>query len=325
MHKPEYVEIIDRMVDHLDRFFIASRLEYACSRLIYQRIWNSQPSDIFLDDILGFLEGPGKQFLQSADIAAYFHIYQMLGDKENSETHYQEVRKLLKEHSVLFTNEENYTLYGYVQNYVTAQLNAGKSEYLDEIFQIYQEMLKKKAFLFNGYLDASVYKNIVTVGLRLRQFEWVRNFLEEYRGYLHPSHQNPAYHSNVAAWHYARKEYSKALRELLMTDLIDVYYHLNVRQMQLKIYFEQKENEALNSLIDAFSSYLKRNKQISESKKEGFGNLVRFIRKAARLRQRGFTLNQEAFEQQKDNLLEEIQTTPNLPIRSWLQEHVEAF
>lgn len=325
MHKPEYVEITDRLVDHLDNFFIASRLEYACNRLVYQKIWNFRPDDIFLDDILVFLKGPGTHFLDSPNIAAYFHIYNMLGEKADTEIHYRSLKAILSEQSEAFTKEENYTLYGYAQNYVTSQLNAGKSEYLEEIFRIYQEMLEKKAFLFNGYLDAGMYKNIATVGLRLGQHDWIQGFLDDYRGFLHPSHQNPAYHYNVAALYYSRKEYSKALRELLMTDLIDVYYHLNVRQMQLKIYLEQEENEALNSLIDAFSSYLKRNKQISDSKKEGFSNLVRFIRKSARLRQRSFTVRQEVFDQQKENLINEIRTVPNLPNRSWLLEHVENF
>jgi hypothetical protein len=325
MHQPEYVEITDRMVDHLDHFLIASRLEYACNRLVYQKIWNFRANDVFLEDILDFLQGPGTHFLNSPNIAAYFHIYNMLGEREDTEQHYRNLKTILGEHQASFTQEEKYTLYGYAQNYVTTQLNAGKSEYLEEIFRIFQEMLTNDAFLFNGYLDAGMYKNIVTVGLRLRQYDWVQRFLDEYRSFLHPSHQNPAYHYNVAAWHYAKQEYSKALRELLMTDLIDVYYHLNVRQMQLKIYFEQEEHEALNSLIDAFSSYLKRNKQISDTKKEGFSNLVRFIRKAARLRQRSISLRQETFEAQKENLLNEIDTVPNLPIRSWLREHVEGF
>ncbi|MEZ4687379.1 MAG: hypothetical protein R3B47_15310 [Bacteroidia bacterium] len=324
-HQPDYINITAVMAEHLDHFYLASKLEYGCSLRIMKQLWKHEPEYALLNQLVSFLEKEGAHYLEDPLIRVYFHTFKMLALDENSEGSYKVLMDVLSNHTAIFTKEETYGLYIYAQNYVTAQLNSGKSEYLEDVFRIYQEMLEKEVFLFNGYLDAGVYKNIVTVGLRLHKYDWVQQFLDDYRGFLHPSHQNPAYHYNVAAWHYARKEYSKALRELLMTDLIDVYYHLNVRQMQLKIYFEKEESEALNSLIDAFSSYLKRNKQISESKKEGFGNLVKYIRKAARLRQRGFTLSQETFDQQKENLLHEIQTTPNLPIRSWLQEHVEVF
>ena len=216
-------------------------------------------------------------------------------------------------------------MYIYAQNYVTSQLNVGKSEYLEEVFRLYREMLEKEVFLINGYLDAGVYKNIVTVGLRLGQFDWVEIFLDKYQSYLHPFHQNAAYHYNLAAYYYTGGDYSNALRELLQIDLFDVYYHLNVRQMQLKIYFEQEEDDALHSLMDAFLSYLKRNKQVSDTKLQAYRILVKFIRKAARLRQRSYTMETDAFTKLKNGLLEEIATAPSLPNRAWLKERVEGF
>ena len=324
-HRPDYVQITARMVDHLDRFFIASRLQHGCSRLVYMQVWKTESDTFFLDEIIHFLEGKGKMYLESPYVGAYYHIYSMLSGEADTEKHYESLRQVLSSQSDAFTPDETYTLYGYAQNYVSRQLNAGKSDYLEEIFRLFQEMLEKEVFLINGYLDAGVYKNMVTVGLRLGQFDWVADFLDTYRSYLHPTHQDAAYHYNVAAYYYARGEYSKALRELLQTDLIDVDYHLNVRQMQLKIYLEQEEDEALHSLMDAFSSYLKRNKQVSDSKLQAYRNLVKFIRKAARLRQRSYGLEKEAFIKLKNTLLEEIATAPNLPNRAWLKERVEGF
>lgn len=324
-HQPDYIEITGRMVTHLDRFYLASKLEYGCSLRIMRQMWKHQPEHVFLNELVSFLENDGSMYLEDPLIKVYFHTYKILDPDVKSEDSYQTLIDILTHETDVFTKEETYGLYIYAQNYVTSQLNTGASSYLTEIFRLYKEMLEKEVFLFNGYLDGGVYKNIVTVGLRLNQFDWVESFLHKYQKFLHPSHQNPAFHYNVAAYYYALGEYSKALRELLQTDLIDVYYHLNVRQMQLKIYFEQKEDDALNSLMDAFSSYLKRNKQVSDSKLQAYRNLVRFIRKAARLRQRGFTLKEEVFDQQKASLLEEIATAPNLPNRDWLRERVGQF
>ncbi|MFK7970758.1 MAG: hypothetical protein AB8F95_10340 [Bacteroidia bacterium] len=324
-HRPDYVQITERMVDHLDQFFIASRLQHGCSKLIYQEVWNTQIDTSFLENILAFLEAEGKGYLEFPEIGVYYHIFKMLSSETATELHYEAFKNLIGKYSARFSSEENYVLYGYAQNYVTSQLNAGKSEYIKELFRIYQEILQKEVFLINGYLDAGAYKNMVTVGLRLSEYDWVANFLDQYREYLHPSHQNAAYHYNVGQYHYAKGDYSKALRELLQTELMDVDYHLNVRHMQLKIYFEQEEDEALYSLMDAFSSYLKRNRQVSDNKLQAYRTLVRFIRKAARLRQHSYTYKEETFNRQKAALLEELKNVPNLPNRSWLIERVETI
>ncbi|MEZ5056130.1 MAG: hypothetical protein R2879_03745 [Saprospiraceae bacterium] len=52
----------------------------------------------------------------------------------------------------------------------------------------------------------------------------------------------------------------------------------------LRTYFDLEENEALFSLVDAFRQLIKRNKIISDASKNGYANLFRLTRKAAKIR-----------------------------------------
>lgn len=65
-------------------------------------------------------------------------------------------------------------------------------------------------------------------------------------------------------------------------EFTDVFYQLDSRVLQLKIYFESDDYENLFYHISAFRIFLKRNNSISENQRTIYRNLVRFKAKLAR-------------------------------------------
>ncbi|MEZ5056131.1 MAG: hypothetical protein R2879_03750 [Saprospiraceae bacterium] len=73
-----------------------------------------------------------------------------------------------------------------------------------------QKLLLEKEIIFSdGYLNEWHFKNIVTIGSRLKETDWVKEFLENYKEKLHPSIAENAYSYNLAYLYYTMNDLDK--------------------------------------------------------------------------------------------------------------------
>jgi hypothetical protein len=218
-------------------------------------------------------------------IRIYRLIHKALTNPENKPNYYQ-LLSSLREHSKLFSINEQRGMYVFAQNYCIKRINQGDSNALKDIFELYQLMVDNALIFEGNYVSQPDFKNIVTTGLRLGEVEWVNGFIEEFKEKLNPEFSENAYTYSMAWIHFTKKEYDKALRMLLRVEFNDVYYHLDSKSLLMKVYYEMNEFDAFLSLVDAFRIYLRRNKFISEFQKETYSNFIVVMNKLMKLKMR---------------------------------------
>jgi vacuolar-type H+-ATPase subunit I/STV1 len=145
-------------------------------------------------------------------------------------------------------------------------------------------MLQKDLLLEDGWLTEWRYKNLVTVGCRLKDFEWTENFIHEFKPKLNKNVRENAFNYNLAYFYYAVDKMDEALEILNNVKFTDMVYILDSRGLILRIYFDQDEEDPMAYQIESFQSYLKRNKSVSESVRKRYTNLLRYLRKLSRIR-----------------------------------------
>ena len=64
------------------------------------------------------------------------------------------------------------------------------------------------------------------------------------------------------------------LREV---EFSDIFFALDAKMMLLKIYFDNGDEEPLNSLITSFKAFLKRNRLISDVMRKTYLNFISFL------------------------------------------------
>lgn len=89
----------------------------------------------------------------------------------------------------------------------------------------------------------------------------------------------------------------------------DLFMNIDIRVMQLKIYYEEQSWEALDYLLSSFYQFLQR-KSIMSYHKENYLNLIRLTRVLVG------TYNRE-------ELLSKIESTHPLTERNWLLEQLQ--
>ncbi len=296
-----YDSNLQQKSDVLDVYYILSKLQIACDMASRNIIIEANYTPHLLSLIEQVLAEQPDYQEQYPAIAIYATILKMLTTAENEQS-YHRLQDLLVQHIPLFSLAEGQQLFDYAQNYCIRQINRGASGYYQEFLELYKLQLKFGILLKDGFLEEWDFKNIVTVGVRLKDFEWTERFIRNNKKTLKPAVQENAYRYNLAVYYYATRQYKEALQLLYQVEFTDSTYHLGAKNIQLKSYYELGESEAFGALVDAFRIYVKRNKQLSTYRKEVYFNFLKIAKKLENLKQKKDYISSAKFEAEKQQL-----------------------
>lgn len=302
-------ETLQRLLSSLDYYYITNKLKFSAELINHTNVMAGAYEPMLLEEITAFIQ---REDLQEVPVVRiYYFILKMLAHPEQ-EDYYQQLKGALQKAHDLFPKRELNDMYIFARNYCARQINSGNTKYLREIFELYQTLSENEIIFQDGYLSQWDYKNMTAVGLRLEEYKWVRDFIENYKEKLPPEDRDNAYSYNKALYHYHLKDYDKTLELLRDVEFTDVYYHLDYKSLLVKTYYATEEFEALHSLMDTFYVYLRRNKLISDYNKESYNNFLKVVKKLIRVRYKSPGKIDE-FERQ----LNDIRPIANL---SWIQK-----
>ncbi len=265
----------------LDIFYITQKLKMYVAWLSYRQF---RATDKVLPLPEGFWENiEVGSFAEIPMIGIYRQVVQILHEPDN-EPLFEALQADLQRLGSALAPEDYRECCYIAQNYCALKINQGKSEYYNKAFAIFKTMVELDVLLEEGQLAEGVYKNIITTGLRAGEFNWVEQFIEEYSWYLPSGIRENARTYNLANLYSHLKQYNRAMEVLRNVEYSDVTYALGAKTILLRIYYEQSEYMALDSLIDSFRIYLRRNKQISKNLQKEYNNFLNLVKKLTTLR-----------------------------------------
>jgi len=301
------------VADQLTIFYISGILRL-CTQIQSHRTLSKQVYDLkLLRQVLDFIAEGGYEDIPV--VSLYYHGYKSIEcleqeDLPNSETHFQKLKSLIAEHWQLFPSLEMSGFYLLAINYCIRRMNAGERRFVREAFELFRSALANGVLLQKGIFSSFTYKNITRLGMALSENDWVEQFLDDYKKHLHPRERENSWCYNLAYFYFQQQKYKSAMPLLLQVEFKDVLNNLDARRMLLKSYFELEEYNALESLLDSFAGYLRRQKGIGYHRENNL-NLIRFVRKEGK--------------RDKKTLLKlktEMEQTKWLAEREWLMEKV---
>lgn len=313
---------LQKTLEKLDRFYLTQKLQLSCEVLNRQRIVNTTYEPELLEELADYLKKAETDLSEEPVIRLYTLVLELI--KETSDEAFDQLMQVLESNQELLSKGTGLAMYSYAQNYCIRQINKGRKEFLNTLFLLYEQMLSHQLLLEeDGSLAHWNYKNITTVALRLQKFGWVDEFLEKFKSKLKEDIRESVYHYNLAAAKYEQTEYPAALKLLQQTDFTDVHYDLSARSMILKIYYEIEDDDALGYAIQAFEVFLRRNKSISKDHFQIHKNLIRYIKKINRLRNRLPALSEAEGKKRVLALREELEEAVATANLGWLQAKIK--
>lgn len=315
---------IEQVDQQLDFFYLTTKLRLACEMMNRQNIVKEDFDIHFVDHLQTMIAERPQIVEQQPAIAIYSSIWLTLTDANNT-AHYYNLIQLLDEHYPSIYIDELRNMYDYAQNYCIKKINTGQQQFLQEIFELYNTLLERNIIFIEGELSQWDYKNMVTVGTRLKEYARTEGLIHQYKERLPEADRTNAFNYNLANFYYSKKEFNKALELLRDVQYTDVYYSLGARSLLLKVYYEAEEYDPLYSLFDSFKIYLKRNGQVSEYQYYAHMNLVRLTKRITDLRLKLNVSSQEVLERELKKLKDRMETYKEVTNAQWVLQEIAAL
>ena len=261
--------------------FIADQLRQGCLMHAYRSFYATDYKIGLIDEIINeVITNP--QLLKIPAISIYFHGYKTNLEKENPE-HFQNLKDAMNKFAHLFPMDEYGDIYHIAINHCIGQMNRGKDEFIRESFEMYKQGFDKDLFLDNDIISRWTFLNVVLIALKLNEFEWVENFINKNQIYLEEKHKESLVNISFAIFYYQKRDFSKAMNYLLQYEHDDLTINLRAKNILLKIYYEEDEIGALESLLGSMRTYLSR-KKVMGYHKDNFKNIINLTKKLLKVK-----------------------------------------
>lgn len=318
-HLNKFDPNLQKMADNFDIYFISNKLKICCELLNRKNMVKGDYEIRMLKEILSLLEIPNQPYMEIPIIKAYYLILKGLQSPQ-TETYWLQLIKLLPKQVGILKKITLHELYNYVSNHYLSKNNKGESEHKETIFNIYKSMIDLDIMLIEEKISHADYKNIVIIGLQLKKFDWVYKFIFDYKKAIPKEHQENAFTYSLSAYYYLTKEYEKALDLIRTVGSEDVYRFLSIKALQIKIFYDTNQFEAIDYLIKSQTAYLHRNKKMSSKYRKSTLNLLRFINRIAKLKEKKKFIRKKKFQEEWQRLNEKVKKTEPIVNKKWLLE-----
>jgi hypothetical protein len=295
----------------LDVSYLASKLRLACLMLAHQTVYKADYDTGLLEEVLQLVED--KHYTDIPAIAIYYYSYKALKSKDD-ETYFNHLKKQIFDHGDLFPESEIRDIYLLSINYCIGRMNAGVEGFVRQAFDLYKHGLEKKILIQNGLVSRWTFRNVVTNGTMLKEFEWTERFIQNYQQYLEDQYRENIVHYSMAKLHFEKKEYDQSMRLLAQMEYDDILMNLAAKTMLLKMYYERDELDALDSLLESMRVYMRRKKVIGYHK-SNYQSIISLTRKLTHLN----LYDKDSTKRFR----EEVLATNPLTERRWLLEQVK--
>jgi hypothetical protein len=291
--------------------YIIDKLRHSCYMLSHQKVYKADYDYGLIQQVIDYVDN-NVHLLDTPAIAVYYYGYKTTTERDNEEN-FLSLKNEIFNNGHFFPHEELLTLYLMAINYCIGQTNAGLNQYRRESFELYKEGFEKKVLIQDGQISRFAFQNAITLGLYVKEYEWVENYIHQFKTYLDEKYRNDFVLSGLAKLHYERKEYDAAMKICSQTDFEDILMNLTSRTIMMKIYFEQNETDALDSYLESFRNYVVRKKVLGYHK-SNYKNIISLTKKL-------FKVNPYN-KKDKDKLRKEIEVLNPLTEREWLLEQL---
>ncbi|MFN3940302.1 MAG: hypothetical protein ACK4IY_06925, partial [Chitinophagales bacterium] len=254
----------------------------------------------------------------------YYSIFLWLNDPADDSWYVNFPEQLMQHLDALSENDAR-EICAYVQNYCVKRINEGRENYLRELFNLFRLMIQKNLVLDGNIISQWTYKNIVTTGLRLKEFTETEQFIHEWYVKLPEADRDNAYQYNLAVLHYESKQYKRAMQLLNKVHFTDPNYYLDAKTILLKIYFEQEAYEAVHALKDTVKIYLLRDTLLSKNQKMLYKNLFTYTLKLYKLKYESDYLSDTKRRAAVKKLSADIRANELIANKQWLSMQTDLY
>jgi hypothetical protein len=306
-------ENLEKRFNHLTYAYLISFLKFYTATLNTYHILNVQINMELFENMLGNF---APELFEDVPVIKIYYYAALALLKPELEEYYFKLKELILKHEEILGERSLEDLFINLENYCTRKVRAGKTEFLKENFEIYKIELQKNLYKSYGIMSTAFYTSVVNVGCRLKEYDFLKDFIEKYKNELPNDSRESIYNFCVALYETDLHNFEKALEFLSKVKTDQLYLKMDVRMLQCRLYYELNWDDSLESLLDAFKRTLANNKMIPDFRKLHYSNFLKYLGRLASIRHKADELDLDVVRKQMMGM-------DNFYHRTWMLGKIE--
>jgi hypothetical protein len=305
-------ENLESVTNNLTYYYLLRVFKFYAVSLNTMSLYSIQIDTTLFDNLLKHFSEESFKEIPIIDI--YYHIILSFTEPD-IENHFFRVKQLITDNDSTIDREAQIDIFINLENYCHRKFRSGSNKFLREAFDVYKLELERGLHIERGYMSSQFYTSAVVTGCRLKEYDWVRNFIEEYKKELKKDTREAMYYFGMSFLENDLQNYEKALEYLAKSKAEELYLKMDIRLLQSRIYYSLVWNLPLQSLLDTFKRTVQNNKHMKENRKQQYLIFIRYLNHMNNLR----------YKEDKKGIGElkyELEKEDYFPHKIWLQDEV---
>ena len=266
---------VKEAMDNLDRFFIAAKLKYSTELLSRQQILTESYHIHFLSEVKEFC---GKYLPEDLYFRLQLLSQNLVLNKQKEDFYLLE--KLVFENISNLHPRDLLMFFAHLTNYTATAIKNEEEGAIEESFRLHKKGVKERIFVIEGRVTPAHFHNIVNLACKLKDFEWIEEFVEYWKYYLDKKNRSSTVSIAKARLAFEQQKFSEVIDLLADVDFSGLYFPLRAKVLLLRSYYEMGESpDFLMSFCNSFLIFLRRrNKKVNPSTTASFIGFVKAVR-----------------------------------------------
>lgn len=265
------------------------------------------------EEIMNFLDG--NKF-DNPTLIVYFHIINL--ERNKNDDNFYILKKALEKYKDSLSDYDRYMVFLHLNSYCMNEYNIKcRTDLMDEHFRLIKEKdgwdnMPGKKILYPDFL------NEVKIAVRANEIEWAESYIEKNKYILVEGKENTCNFCEGLI-EYKKGNLDKALELLSKTNFPNFILKLQVKILELQIFYEMEYFDQTVSAIDNFRHYVKRESTIKDDFKKMFIEFLNITISMTKLKSGSFGKEKKYYVNKIQNEISGM-TGNQFGIKLWLIE-----
>lgn len=269
-------------------------------------------------DLDNFINSLAEKNQEYYPILAAEYYQAMALIKPGNENYYRKFKEVINGNLNMFTHLERINFYSIFEAVCTLKIENGEEGFAGDLFNAYKRMLAEGLYSYQpeGEFILRIFRNIVHMAVLLKQYDWLDHFVSEYTSKLPADSRRNMQNLADALLCFEKGKFGLSLDKLNRIDYELFHFKIDIKNLQLKLYYELGYFEELLSAADTYRHFIMNNKYISQRYRMLCSGFVNFLIKVDKLRTDEYSIENCEF------IRKEIESSGRYLNKQWLLEKV---
>lgn len=309
------INILNESIKTLGYFFSLERLKLFYELLNRGKIFSERNE---IDQNVSDLSGINPLNNQLYNL--YKSLYTLI--ESPSIEGYLKTKNVFLKNIPLFTREDGQIIFFSVLNCAIKLRSLDEVRFLKESLELYKVGINKKMLVNGNIIPEITFFNIVVCGSKLREFNWTKEFINNFSTYLAIDIKDAITNISLSYWHFHNASFLPIIGLLEKFSHPNVLFEINARTLKLRAYYKLAEKDAsyhnfVLSNIESYNKFIRRNKHITESRKKEYLGFSAILLKMLKI------LMNHTNKINPKMLLETVEKEKSIFAKTWLKEQIQ--